>query len=239
MTTAIDIITDSLQKIGIYAPNETLSDADASLGLAELNNMIDQWRNDSIFLYQLIEIIGNISAQTQSYTVGPNGLISVPRPNRVVVGTGVASVTINSITTLVDSVDFLSWNAIYAPAFLTTNPILDTPATMFYDPQYPYGWLNLAPIPKFNGTLNFNGYYGMNGFDTLTSDFILAPGEEQALEANLAIILNPYFGGSIVTPELLAEAQQSKTVLTLTNRLSRAMSKRNREAPAAGSIPKQ
>lgn len=238
MTSANDIITDALQKLGIYAPNQTLTSDDAALGFAQLNNLLDQWLDDSIYLYQLKTIVGYVSAQQSGYTVGPGGLIDTVRPNRILVGAGMGSITVGGVTTLLDSVSKIEWDAIYEPAVDVASPMLATPTVMFYDPQFPFGWLNLAPIPSVAGTISFKGYYGLGSFATPSTEYVLTPGEEQALKTNLALVLNPYFGGSAVTPELLAEAQQAKTTLTLTNRLSRAMSKRNREPVATGTTPR-
>ena len=231
---AIGIITDAYQKLGVYAPNEILSDSDATLGLNQLNDLIDDWLADGISLYQIQSVSGAISRQMQDYTVGPGGMIPVARPIRVATGRGVASIQVGGNTTLVDSVSALEWNAIYSPANNTPMVFMATPAAMYYEPQYPLGLLSVSPLPSANGTLTFSALYGMSNFQTLSSSFIMGPGQEQGLKSNLAVVLNPYFGGSPVSPELLAEAQQTKTVLTLTNRMSRAMAKRNKEPPARG-----
>lgn len=237
---ASSIIVDALQRLGVYAPNETPSAADANLGLTQLNDMIDDWLGDSIYLYQTVLINGTILQEMQDYTVGPGGMMPAARPIRVIVGRGVASFTIGTGSpSVVDSVSAVEWNAIYKPANNNVIPFLATPAAMYYEPQYPLGLLSVSPLPAQNGILTFPALYGLPGFSTLTSEFVMAPAQEQGLKANLAVVLNPYFGGGVVTPELLATAQQSKTTLTLTNRLSRAMSKRNREPPARGSTPRQ
>lgn len=236
---AASIITDSLQKIGVYAPNEIISNYDANLGLTQLNDMIDEWLGDSIYLLQVIPAVVNLARATQDYTVGPNGMVNVARPIRVVVGRGVATVVIGGVSSLADSVSAVEWDSLYSQANNVSTPLLAAPAAFYYEPQNPFGLLSVSPMPNAAGTLTLPALYGMPNFATLTSAFAMMPGQEKGLKTNLALMLNPYFGGSVVSPELLAEAQQSKTTLSLTNRLSRAMSKRNREPPARGATPRQ
>lgn len=225
------IVTDALQKLGVYAPGEIISDADASRGLQLLNDMIDQWSDDSIFLYQLTTIAASLVNATNSYTVGSGATINTPRPLRAVMGPAIATVTNSGVTTNVNSISALEWNALYAAPGLTgASGLTGVPLFMFYDPQFPWGVLNVAPTPNASMTLNFSGLYGFTAFPLLSTTFVMSEGQELALVTNLAVLYNTYFGVGPPSPELMAEAQHTKTLLTLTNRLSRAMSRRNVQA---------
>jgi hypothetical protein len=103
---------------------------------------------------------------------------------------------------------------------------------MYYEPQYPLGIVNLSPIPSDVGSLTFPGLFAMSGFADLTTDYAMAQGQVSALETNLAIALNPYFGGSVISAELALLAQLSKSTLMLSNRPSRAMLGRTKPAAA-------
>jgi hypothetical protein len=235
MTVPLDIITDALEKLGVYSPGEPLSAADASRSLQMLSDLMDQWANDSIQLYFLQAIEASLMAGTSIYTVGQGGSISAgARPVKVVMGPGVASVTVVSTTTPVDSVSSIEWNAIYNTQ---DPPPVGIPTAMFYQSSFPLGLLSLVPVPSTGMTLTFSGYYGLvNYAANLTSPNVtLAPGQQVGLASNLAILLHSYFSIGTITQDLIAEAQQSKTTLTLTNRLSRAMSARNvqPQTPAA------
>lgn len=233
MTTPLDIITDSLEKLGVYAPGEAISGADSFRGLSLLSDLVDQWNDDSIQLFQLLPITVDLQVDTQTYTVGQGGTVAAPRPGRIVNGPGEGSITIDTTTTLLDCVSAIEWNAIYNT--VTLGPTISgTPTVAFYDPQYSLGLLSFSPVPDTIGTAVVSGYYGLAGFPKSLAlpDVILAPGQKLGLVSNLAILTHSYFAIGTMTPELLAQAQQSKTVLTYTNRLSRAMSMRNVAPPA-------
>lgn len=234
---ANDVIKDACEKLGVYAPGETLSAADSFRGQSTLNEMVDQWLGDSIQLLQITAVTCTCIANTQSYTLGPGGTIPVPSWfSRILLGPGQAAVvdSMGDLLSLVDVVSPLEWNAVYNPPGLTTG----VPIAMTYDPQYPLGIVSFSPIPNATILIQFSLYYGFPGFQDLSTTYYLAPGEDLALASNLAVLMNSYFGVGTVTPDLLAEAQQTKTLLTLTNRLSRAMSKRNVDPPTPA-LPKQ
>lgn len=232
MTTSLDIITDALEKLGVYAPGETISGADSERSLGALQNMIDQWANDSIRLFQLSPITVYVQDGTQSYTVGQGGTVQVLfRPTRIIVGPGTAQITVGTTIYPLDSVSAVEWNALYN----TVQPgpqITGLPTVVFYDPQAPLGILSFYPTPSAPtgapGIAAITGYYGLYGFgaDLSTTDVAMAPGQDLALSSNLAMNLHSYFGVGNLSPDLILQAQQSKTTLTLTNRLSRAMSVR-------------
>jgi hypothetical protein len=239
LTTPLHIITDALEKLGVYAPGETISDSDSFRSRHALSDLVDQWQDDSIYLYQLIPIPIFLQVGTQSYTVGPGGTIAGPRPARILQGPMTGSVTINSVTTPVDSVSALEWNAIYNTLTSDFSVPSGTPTTVYYDPQSPLGFLSFFPQPDTPGTASVSGYFGLYGFPaSLTQpDVTFVPGQRLALSSNLACLLHSYFAMGNLTPDLLSQAQQSKTTLTLTNRLSRAMSARN-VAPQTPVVPK-
>ncbi len=92
MTTALDIITDALQKTGIYAPSETINDADANIALIALNKLIDSWREEFLYLYELTQTVIQAQNGKQVYTIGaPTGAdIVQPRPQKINGGPGAA-----------------------------------------------------------------------------------------------------------------------------------------------------
>lgn len=228
MTTPLDIITDALEKLAVYAPGEPISDADSSRGFQTLSDLIDQWNDDSIQLFQIQQITVNLMPGLQMYFLGQGGSVNVQRPPRILLGPNNSSVTLGSTTTPLSIVSAIEWNAIYNPTLLSPMPS-GTPVVAFYDPQFPLGILSFAPTPNVGGTASVNGYYGLSGFPAslTTPNITMAPGQELGLSSNLAMLLHSYFAMGNMTPDLLSQAQQSKTVLTLTNRLSRAMTARN------------
>lgn len=229
MTTANLIITDAYQKLGVYAPGETLSDADLSRAMSLLNDMIDNWIDDSIQLYSTSSISVSMTNMTNSYTIGSGATVNTNRPINAVMGPAEATVVNSGVTTNVDVVSAVEWNYFFnAPGLSGASGMNGTPNKMFYDrSQFPWATVYVVPTPNASMTLSFSGQYGLTGFTLPNTVVNMAPGQQLALASNLAAMLNSYFGVGQIEPKLLAEAQESKTLLTLTNRLSRALSRRN------------
>lgn len=225
---ANDIIKDACEKLGVYAPGETLSAADVDRGQYVLRQTIDQWLNNSIQLWQLLPITCLCLANTQSYTLGPGGTIAGAWSPRVLLGPAEAAVVDGegNILSAVDVVSPLEWNSTYIPPRL----LADVPLAMLYDPQFPLAVVSFSPIPNAPMSIQFSAYYGFSGFADLPTTYNMTPGQGLALASNLAIAMNTYFGVGNPTPDLVTIAKQTWDTLTLTNRLSRAMSvKRNVE----------
>lgn len=239
MTTANDIITDALEKLGSYAPGETTSAADAARGLVVLNSMINQWNDEYLSIYQLTTIEVDLVAEQAAYTIGLTGTpdLAQSRPVRIESGPGAATVTIADTTTLLNVVSAVEWRGIES-----ISPGSGIPDTLYYDPQYPNGVLNLAPTPSAIGTLTCYGWTPLRSFTELTDpDVTLSAGVQDALKTNLAVALKPYFQTAALAPEIMAMAVHSKTMLQQTNLTSRAMLGRGPKPiaprPAAAALP--
>lgn len=73
MTTPLDIISRSLKDIGALEAGE-IPTADAAVDAFDmLNDMLDQWSNESMMIYNVTEIIFPLTAGQTQYTIGPGG----------------------------------------------------------------------------------------------------------------------------------------------------------------------
>jgi hypothetical protein len=72
MTTAIDIISRALKDIGALEAGETPTPDAATDALDMLNDMLDQWSNEDMIVYNFTEIIFPVIAGQTQYTIGPN-----------------------------------------------------------------------------------------------------------------------------------------------------------------------
>jgi hypothetical protein len=72
MTVPLDIVSRALKDIGALEAGETPS-ADAAQDAFEmLNDMIDQWSNENMMVFNVTEIICPVIAGQTQYTIGPN-----------------------------------------------------------------------------------------------------------------------------------------------------------------------
>lgn len=223
--TASDIITDALQKLAVYSPGDLITDADMQRGLITLNDMLDQWQNEYVFIYSLTTITLNLAKGAASYTVGPVGsLTNSPngRPDRVQTGPGAASVVMGGTTYQVNVISEIQWNAIQS-----ISPIPGVPDNMFYDPQYPVAIVNVAPTPNAVGVLTFYGLSPFTLFSTSATAGAFSQGTADAVKDNLAVCLKPYFMTQQLDPIIEQRAMMTKEFLRTTGTLSRAMLKRS------------
>lgn len=75
MTTPQDIITRAMKDIGAIAAGEVPTADEAQDGLDLLNDMIDQWSNESMMVFYRTEIVFNTVQNTVQYTLGPGGSV--------------------------------------------------------------------------------------------------------------------------------------------------------------------
>lgn len=213
MATALDIIQDSLELLGVYAPGETLSAADAARGLSVLNDMLDVWSNESLACFAWHTTSFTLQAGVSQYTIGAGGVISDTRPLRVSDDAGSAYLLdVNNNRYPMDVLDQMSWN-LRVTAEINSN----LPDTLFYDPQFPLGIINIWPTPNLAYTCFFSSYLQLGDFAALTSAFSLPPGYKRAITTNLALSLKPYFTGSQIDPLVLEEARQTKGTVKRNN----------------------
>lgn len=214
--TALTLITSALNKIGTYAAGEPISAADSSQSLEILNLMVDSWSNESLTTYAVSEQSTVLVPGQYQYTIGTGGNINATRPLRILESPGTCYVLdSNGNRYNLQVVDQSRWNLIGNIAAVTAN----FPNTLFYDPQYPLGIINVYPIPNISWTLYFDSYLQLTDFALLSSAMSLPPGYGKAIVDNLALELIPYFKpDGFNAPQLwVTQAQRSKANVKRTN----------------------
>jgi hypothetical protein len=225
MTTALDIIQDAYENLGVYAPGEVVSSADATRGLQVLNDMIDLWQSENIPVYALSTVTATMSNGVGAYTIGLGGTINVARPVAVQLGPGVATLTHSAVVTPVNVIGPTEWEQFESKA--TGTGSTGVVNTMFYDPQYPLGIVNVMPVPSAADTLSFPAWVAASTLSTLSTSNTFAAGGIKALKTNVAVLLKAYFLDSQLSEELMMAAIESKEAIKYTNMTSRAMIRRH------------
>lgn len=84
MTTGRDVVYDALRRSGITGRGITPSATDTQDGLADLNDMIGQWRAQRYMVWDLLTLSKINDNRTTPYTMGPAGDFNMtPRPSRI------------------------------------------------------------------------------------------------------------------------------------------------------------
>ena len=212
--TARFMIQDAFEQIQVYAPGETLLDADAARGFSVLNAMLDSWSNESLMCYTILEQSGTLTPGVSAYTIGAGGTFNITRPLRIIEGPGAAyMLDQNNEKYDLEVLDRARWNMIGQINNVDTN----IPTQLFYDPQYPLGVLNFYPIPNIGITAYWDSYLQLSEFSSLSSNLFLPPGYQMAIQDNLALLLAKYYPTAVVTPDLRLSARESKGAIKRTN----------------------
>lgn len=208
MTTAADLIADSLQRIQVYAPGEWVQPADAARGLSSLNQMMDQWSNMSLACFAILEQSAPLVVGQAAYEIGIGAPdFNMVRPISILTDPGTAYIQDpNGNNYPMEVVPRDKWN-LYAnrSSIITSN----FPNIMFYDPQYPFGVINITPFPNIAYTMFWDSYAQLSDFANLSTAMSLPPGYEMAICTNLALMLAPFYPDAVVGPLLVKQASEA------------------------------
>jgi hypothetical protein len=214
--TAQTIIYDALYKLGVVAPGDPVSDANAEQGLNTLNTMLDSWSNESLVCFATLEQSAPLVVGQSAYTIGTGGNFNMTRPLNILDGWGscYAQDTLGN-NYPIQVLQRASWNLIGNRSSIVTSNV---PTQLFYDPQYPLGVINVFPTPNVGGyTLFWDSTAQLTDFSSLTATFSMPPGYQKALQDNLAVELAPYFSDGQINPLIMLAASKSKAAIKRTN----------------------
>lgn len=215
--TALSIITTSLQEIGAYSPGDTIDDSDAELALDLLNQMLEYWSTESLSCFAILEQNFPLVVAKQQYTIGTTGTpdVTATRPVRLIQGPGAAyAKDAGGQRYEVEVMERDRWNLI---GFLGATS--NVPSTIFYDPQFPLGVLNVFPIPNAAGmTLYFDSFQQLTALANLATAFSFPPGYKPTVQSNLSVWLGPFFKNATVSADVKRRARITLMALKRANR---------------------
>lgn len=217
-STAGQIILRAYQMIGYYGASETMTAADSSLGLDQLNKMLDSWSNEDLACFAILEQSFPLVVGKNSYKIGPSvsADVNATRPIRLIEGSGAAYLQdTNANNYRVDVVTREQWNQIANRGTTTTSNI---PDTLFYDPQMPLAVINIWPTPTIAYTLFFDSFLQLADMGSLTTVFNLPPGYELAIQSSLAILLAPFCKNATVSTDVVRIAARTLANIKRSNR---------------------
>jgi hypothetical protein len=213
VATALDLITASLQEIGVLAAGELPTTAEAADGLARLNRFLDRLAAENQTAYEITRTEATITASQASYSVGPSGNINIVRP--------VYIDHVNFLDTspspdmeyqLGDLLTEQEWQSI--PMKSLTSPF---PQRAYYSPTSPTGTLYPWPIPT-SSTLRWVVYAwtALTQIPLITTTVALPPAYAEMIVQNLALLLCPSYEKQ-PHPVLVKSASDSMGVVRRAN----------------------
>ena len=214
MTTARDIITKALTKIGANFKNNAPSADEANDALDALNALLSSFSNDSMLIYVRQWETFSLVANDGQYTMGVGGDFNTAKPMFIVSAYLKDGITDYPMTMITDE--------IYNQE-ITQKTTTGIPLYWNSDNGNPLVNLRIYPVPDKVYQIFILSEKELTQF-TLDTDIVLPSGWERMLIYNLAMELYPEYEQQ-VNPVVAEIAEQSK-------RLVRANIMRNRSMDA-------
>ena len=220
--TANDLITATLQDLGVLQPSEAPSADDAAVALRRLNRLIDGWKLQRLMIASITRSTWTITASDGSYTVGTGGDINIARP------TIPNELIVRFIETSTDPDTEIPLFPLTDDAYARIPQKAVTalyPTGFWYNPTFGssdtgLGTLELWPVPT-STTLQGVCYAPtpLGELATLSTDFYAPPGYRRLYETALAVELARVFNRTVTADMLDAAREASADVKRINIRL--------------------
>lgn len=220
-TTALDLITDTFNTLGVLAPGQPVSPDDSSMALRMLNIMTSGWaiQPGSIPCVgrDVYDMTANKGGPSNPYTIGPTGDWVATVPNDIE-GAAVmlTQATPNFVEVPLALLTDDAWQAIQIKDLSNQQP-----TCLYYNKAAPAtsttGTINLWPVPSvaYNKIVLYR-LQQLGQFANLSTSYNLPDGWAYAIIPNLAKRIAPTFGRQ-VTPDIQEWALTSLQILKRSN----------------------
>lgn len=209
MATASSMIVRALRLIGEKPVGGTLTSAEQTAYLADLNAMLESWSIDSLMCYQIVQENFSLSTSTGSYTIGSGGTFNTTRPTRIV------DAFIRDSSGYDSPLEIISKESYNTIVEKTTDGTY--PEYLYYDAAFvtSLATIRLYPEPSAGLTLFIDSWKQLQNFSTIGTTVVLPPGYQRAIEFNFAIEVA---GGFRPVPaEVIKVAKDSKAAIMKVN----------------------
>jgi len=219
-TTANSIIKRSLRLLGVLSSGAEASADESKDALEVLNDMLDQWSNQKLLIYEIVNNLFDITSGTSSYTIGPESSgatwesSEITRPLMMQKYSAFCRDTRSEHAT--------DYPMDYYPnsrfqSILQKNTTSTFPEAWTIDGAYPVATIRLWPVPEMTGLqFGLSEWAQLKKFCALTTYAEFPPGYVSAMAYNLALELAPEYG---VSPNaiIVDKSRETKYLLKRTN----------------------
>lgn len=186
MATANDLITRAFRKARVIGKDQVPAPDEAADALADLNDLLDEWWNDKLYVFRVVSEQFALVANQQSYTMGVGGNFNTTRPVKVAAGT---RYSLNGIERQLSVLtDRKSWDEI--PYKALSGP----PQVVFQDQAYPLANLLFYPTPDQAYPVFIDSWARLQAIAALNTAIALPPGYNRLIVNGLAIAIAPEYG---------------------------------------------
>lgn len=210
MATPSSMILRSLRLIGEKFIGDTLSSAEQTAYLADLNTMLESWSIDRLLVYQLLQESKALTSSVGSFTIGSGGTFNTTRPSKITDPCFIRDSS--NLDSPVEIVDAQAYGRLVQKTVDGTYP-----RYLFYDAADAAGLATIFiyPEPAAGLTLYINSLKQLQAFSTISDTLVLPPGYQRAIEFNFAVEVAGGF--TKVSPEVAKTAKESKAAVMKIN----------------------
>lgn len=185
MTTALSLIKDALQEIGVIDESETPNDEDSAKGLRTMNDLLDAWSLENLTVYVQNNYTYTLIPGQAVYTIGTAGNFAGPR----LTGINGAFTTYQTVDFPIQIIDDQTYNDI--PLKTQAGIIVQA---LNYDATMPLSRVTLWPVPSQAIPITLLANQLFTTPVTLSTDLGFPPGYNRAFIKSLAVELCPAYG---------------------------------------------
>ena len=200
MTTALQLITSSLRKLGAVAAGEALDADEQSDALAALNQIVESWSLKGLALFRRENAAYTLVPSQQAYSVGSGADFDGSRP-----------ITLHSAFVTRGGIDYplavltqAQWNDI-----LQKSTQSEIPEGIYYEPTFPTGTMRFWPIPIEALTVTLAIDMQLAAVADINDDLAFPPGYERALLYALAVDLAPEYPAVTLSQSVIDTADEA------------------------------
>jgi hypothetical protein len=185
MTTALQIVSGALSKLGVLEAGQTVDSDDAQLALDSLNGLVDSWATQRLYAYATALVSAEFAGE--ALTIGTGMDFACARPLRLEPG---CFVRVGDNDYPLEILTRAEYSAI-------SQKELDGPwpSACFYDNTSPTGTVYFWPLGACTVFLVIQTR--LSEFAALATDYTLTPGTKRALIYSLAEEIAPDFGAKV------------------------------------------
>lgn len=200
MTTALQLVTASLRKLGAVAAGETPDADEQSDALESLNQILESWNLKGLALFRRENAAYTLVPSQQAYSVGSGADFDGARP-----------ITLHSAFVTRGGIDYplavltqAQWNDI-----LQKSTESQLPEAVYYEPTFPDGTLRFWPVPLEALPVTLAIDMQLAVVADINDDLSFPPGYERALLYALAVDLAPEYPAVTLSQSVIDAADEA------------------------------
>jgi hypothetical protein len=201
MSTARDLIKGSMRLIGALAAGETPSADEQADALLSLNDMLDSWSSDKLFIFKKVREEFSLVSGQQSRTMGTGANFNTSKPAFIEEAMIEEQSSGNYLETPLQMLSVQEWAQV-SPKSQTA----DVPQLLFVEDTHPTLTLYFWPTPSSTNKAVLHSLKPLTAFSSVSDDVDLPPGYAEALKYNLALRLCPEYGKTATNEILMIAA---------------------------------